>query len=168
MRTICILALGMITLSSCFKNYFSVNSKPQWSQNAWQDLDRKEKTIYIHFGDQVRQMKDPVVTDSTIQGSLQLPGSMPYIYLYPENPKMNKYKYRDREMLFAQIHVYVKDSTLQAGEFTVDKTNFERMEIYHPNKGASVGSHVLGGVLVFATVAGIVFSVAAISFFSYY
>lgn len=159
MRTICILAFGMITLSSCFQNYFSVKSRTDWDA-----LDSKDKKVYIHFTQQVREMKNAVVTDSTIRGSLQLPENMRSNYLYPKDPNMNKYKFRDRDMLFSQVHIYVKDSTPILGEFVVNKSNFGGMEVYSPNKGASVGSHILGASLIVVTIGVLVAASAAMTF----
>lgn len=159
MRTITILLLGMITFSSCFQNYFSVKSQPDWG-----GLEGKNKKIYVHFSQHVREMKNVVVTDTTISGSLQLAENMRSNYIFPKDSNMNKYKYRDRDMLFSQVHIYVKDSTPISDQYVVNRTNFGRIEVYNPNKGASVGSHLLGVGLIVGTIAVAVAISASITF----
>lgn len=142
------------SLSSCFKNYFQVQTLPVSTVTS-KALTDSGQTVYIHFKDQVRQLKQFSIVDSQISGKLSVPVKMRKKYMEPTDAKMNKYKIRDRNFLFNQVHVYVKDSIPANVDYTFNTSKVDLIEIYQPNKGASKGSHILGAALILLTIAGI-------------
>jgi hypothetical protein len=142
------------SLSSCFKNYFQVQTLPTSTATA-KALNDSGQTVYIHFKDQVRQLKQFSIADSLISGKLSVPVKMRKKYMEPTDPKMNKYKIRDRNFLFNQVHVYVRDSISASVDYTLNTSEADHIEIYQPNKGASRGSHILGASLILLTIVGI-------------
>ncbi len=154
-----------VTLTGCFKNFYTVKTSPGYDklQAITEAVDKK---IIVHYTDETVALKSADITAEHITGYIApyLPAKAEY-----EEPAADKrlhtYKYKHREILFSEVHVYAnipKPSDTQL--VMIRKDEVVKYNIYKPAKGASIGSHVLGGVIVAATVALIIASIGAASF----
>jgi hypothetical protein len=101
----------------------------------------------------------------------QITGNM--VHYFPAKPgyaepregkKLQPYKYEHRETLFKEVHVYANITRPYSTNIaTIKKEQVIKYNTYKPAKGASIGSHVLGGVLIACTIGGIAIAVAAAS-----
>lgn len=153
--------LVIVALTACFKNYYKVRSLNHVTQTQWMDLSRQERIIIIHFNDTVKQLVNTVLQDSTVHGELVDPPFMKTKYLEPKNKNKNPYKFKERELLFAQIHLYINESGRNRASVAINKNNFYKMNLYARNTGASVTSHILGSFLVLLVLTPLVIAAAA-------
>lgn len=154
MKKLYLLILLAFSLCSCFKNYFQVQTLPV-STAPGKVITDSAQTVYIHFTDQVRQLKQFSIQDSLISGKLSTPVQMRKTYMEPSDPKMNKYRFRDRNYLFKQVHVYVSDPLPANSYYSFNSREIDHINMYKPNKGASRGSHILGATVIILTLVGI-------------
>jgi hypothetical protein len=159
MKRITTLMIIAISFSSCFNNYFKVKTETEWKQDHLQLLQDTSKRIVIHFRDVLKEMVDPVFSSEQITGNLKTYTVIADRYLNPdtENKQNFKYKYRNRKALFSELHIYVNEEYPAQKNFTVSSSNFVKSNIYYPNKGLSIFSHVLGATII----AGVIGMLAA-------
>jgi hypothetical protein len=147
--------------SACFKNYYRVKSTSKPTQRQWRELSHADRMIIVHFKDYTQQLVNVMIQDSSIYGQLIPPPAMETKYLEPKKQSKNPYKFKERDLLFSQIHLYVNEPAEDKTFVTINKNNFYKMALYEPNKGASIGSHVLGSALLMLTVSAIALPVLA-------
>jgi hypothetical protein len=168
MKKITALAIIAICFSSCFNNYFKVKTETEWKQDHLQLLQDTSKRIVIHFRDVLGEMVDPVFSSEQITGNLKTYSVIADSYVNPdtENKQNFKYKYRNRKALFSELHIYVNEDYPAQKNYTVSSSNFVKSNIYYPNKGLSIFSHVLGATII-AGVIGMLAAAAVVSATSY-
>ena len=150
MKKFTLLLVIAISFSSCFNNYFKVNTESEWKEDQLKNLANSEKKIIVHFRNSVKLLANPVFGADHVSGKLETFYAVTPRYMDPntEEKKNFKYKYKDRKDLFSEIHVYVNDDFTGQTEYDVTKTNFAKSNIYTPNKGLSIASHALGITII--------------------
>jgi len=162
--TVCLFIIA-VTLTSCFKNFYTVKTNSGYD-NLQTIAQGGDKKIIVHYTDETVAVKSADITNEHITGYIApyLPARAEY-----EEPAADKrlhiYKYKHREILFNEVHVYANIPKPINTQLTmIRKEDVVKSNIYKPAKGASIGSHVLGGVIVAATIALIIASIGAASF----
>ncbi|HLO81889.1 MAG TPA: hypothetical protein VK166_13065 [Chitinophagaceae bacterium] len=163
MKKITALLIIAISFSSCFNNYFKVKTNSGWNEDQLQLLQNSQKRIVVHFKNAYKEMVNPVFSAEQVSGKLESYKAMADKYMNPntEEKKNFKYKYRYRETLFTEIHLYVNEDYAEQNQYTVNSSNFVKSNIYHPNKGLSIASHVLGVTMILVITTGVVAAVVA-------
>jgi hypothetical protein len=162
-RAFPIIALaGCFTLTGCFKNFYTVKTNTGY-ENLEPTIVEKEKKIIVHYTDDIVAFSSPTIDAEKITGKITHYMPARPTYTEPdESRRLQPYKYKHHKTLFKEVHVYANiprpNNTYLA---SVTKEQVVKYNTYKPAKGASIGSHVLGGVLIAATLAGIVAAVAA-------
>jgi hypothetical protein len=147
-----------IILTGCFKNFYTVKTYTGYD-SLKNVLRQDERRVIVHYEKETAVLNDLNIESDQMAGTLT-----PY---YPAKPsyeepatdrKLNNYKSKHRSEVFGDIHVYssaqLPGSNNQA--YVIRKEDLIKYNIYTPNEGASIGSHVLGFIII----AGIITAIA--------
>jgi hypothetical protein len=164
MKKTILLALLVIGSVGCFKNYFKVKTTPGWNYEQLKKYERTKMTFVVHYNDEALEMVDPVVSEKEIRGTV---GKYTYRNKRYQDPdpfdQTHVYKMKDKQQLFSEVHIFVKGNYNNDPNVVIDSSNFLDSRTYEPNKGASVGSHVLGVGMIIVGMAAIAVGAAAIA-----
>lgn len=164
MKKALLLALVVLGSTGCFKNYYKVNLTPGWNYDLLKTYQQSEKVFIVHFNDQTFELMDPQVSDKEIKGSITKYKPLKAEYEDPDPfDKTHVYKMKHKKKLFSEVHIFVRNNYGNDPNVVIDSSNFVDSRVYVANQGASVGSHVLGGVLILASLAILTAGTAAIA-----
>jgi hypothetical protein len=164
-RAFPIIALaGCFTLTGCFENFYTVKTNAGY-ESLETTMAGQEKEIIMHYSDSIVAIASPVIDAEKITGNITPYHPAKATYAEPEvGRRLQRYKYKHRETLFREVHVYVNiPKPYNTDLAIVTKEQVVKYNTYKPAKGASIGSHVIGGVLTVAgitVIASLVFMIA--------
>jgi hypothetical protein len=150
MKKIISLLIITISFSSCFNNYFKVNTETEMKEDQLKQLSASDKKIIVHFRNAMKLLTNPVFAQDQISGGLETYYAMAPRYVNPDTDKKKnfKYKHKYRKQLFSEIHVYVNEDFTGQKEVAISGSNFAKTNMYAPNTGLSIFSHALGAVII--------------------
>jgi len=162
-----IIVSSCFTLTGCFKNFYTVKSDSSY-ENLQTIMKDPAKKIVVHYNDETVAMQSAQIDTAQISGSIRTYLPTQPQYANPnENKRLQNYKFKDRQVLFQEVHVYSNTDKPAQKMAMVKKEDVIKYNTYKPAKGASIGSHVLGGAMIalpiFAVVAAVAFTVSAAS-----
>lgn len=144
----------IVTLSSCFLNFYKTNTTPSIEANTASKLSSENKYFIIHFSNSTNGLEQVHVQGDTLYGKIvQLPPEHS-LYLNPDvNNKKNRIKARDKKTALMEVHLYTNLALQSDSSFSASITSFNRADVYELNKSATTGNHILSAIGL--TLAGI-------------
>ena len=155
MKKITALLIIAISFSSCFNNYFKVNTDTEWKDDHLKLLKESDKRIIVHFQNAMKILANPVYGPEKISGNLETYYAMANRYTNPDTEKSDffNYKRKYRDILFSEIHIYVNENYSGQNTYAITSQNFVKTNIYSHDKGMSIFSHALGAAILVGMVA---------------
>ncbi len=140
------------TLTGCFKNFYTVKTNTSY-ESLRTEMSDQTKEVIVHFTDETVALQTSEFDSNQVTGSMARYFPAKPQYAEPiENKRLHPYKYKHRDVLFKEVHVYATIPKPANTATTLKKEQISKYNIYKPARGASIGSHVLGGVLIATTI----------------
>jgi len=141
-------------------NYYTYKSEPSPSLEKLDKLKNSPNYIIVHRADQAFNLTNARVDQQaqTISGVLNAlsPDHKKYLDTKSFPGSTNRYKKKGKNatpFVVNEVHFYVKDMALSEGEsITITPASLEKVEVYDPDTGATVASHIFGGIGILAGV----------------
>lgn len=159
------LAFIILTLSSCFLNFYRTNTKPSINADNVSRLKSENKYFVIHFSNSINVLEDMYVKNDSLFGKINLLPPIHAKYLHPNTASSkNRVKHIDKKNALMEVHLYTNlqlfaDDSL----FAAPLTSFNRSDVYELNKSATNTNHILSTVGIVVTVGLIIGTIAAIA-----
>jgi hypothetical protein len=150
---VCLLLLIlMIPFSSCYRNFYSTNTKdPIKDPAVWADLKDQNKYYILHHSDQISALKNISVHDSIMEGDISKIDEMNHLkYEIPDSATTNEFKIKDKTFLLNEVHIYTKDSiTKQSNQhISIQKKQISRIDLYKKNTPRSTTNYIISSSLI--------------------
>ena len=165
-HSLSIIALAAsFTLTGCFKNFYTVKTNTSYESLETAMADQSKEVI-VHYTDETVALRSPEFDANQVKGTIIRYNPAKPQYAEPdESKKLHQYKYAHRDVLFNEVHVY---ATIPKPDDTkiaiIRKEQISKYNIYKPARGASIGSHILGGIVIAAIIAGAAAVIGAATF----
>jgi len=159
----------VLTLSSCYLNFYRTNTKPSIDANTASKLQSKKKYFIIHFENSTNGLEQVHVKGDSIYGRLvQLPAEHAK-YLHPDfRDNENVVKSAHMKDALIEVHLYINELSTESGHdsiFSASLSSFNRADVYEFNEPGTSVNHimstvgiVLGTFFVFAVTVAIILS----------
>ncbi len=157
--------LVLVTLSSCYLNYYRTNTKPAIDATTVSKLSSESRYFIIHFRNSTNGLEQAYVKGDSLYGTIVPLPLQHSKYLYPQvNNENNRVKHIDKADALMEVHLYTNaENRLDDVMFSAPIGSFTRADIYELNKSATTTNHILSTVGIITTVALIVGTIAAIA-----
>jgi hypothetical protein len=165
-HSLSIIALAAsFTLTGCFKNFYTVKTNTSY-ENLETTMAGKAKEVIVHYTDETVVLRSPEFDANQLTGTIIRYTPAKPQYAEPDkSKKLHQYKYAHRDVLFNEVHVYATVPKPDATKIAViRKEQISRYNIYKPARGASIGSHLLGGIVIAVIIAGAAAAIGAATF----
>jgi hypothetical protein len=155
------------TFTSCFKNFYTVKTDRSYT-NLETTLKDRSKRVIVHYTDKNVELKSPTIDVANIQGTINPYTPAKPQYGHPnEKKRLQVYKFKHRNTLFNEVHVYTNIlKPTESSLALIKKDEVVKYNTYKPARGASTGSHVLGVFLVTTAVFVVVSTIGLASTFA--
>ena len=152
--------LAMISLSSCFLNFYRTGTRPSIDEATITRLQSENKYFIVHFPNSTNGLEQVSIDHDTLHGKL-VPLSAEHLkYLHPESPKRNRVKKIDKKNTLMEVHLYTNEKrNIGDSSFSSGLSSFDKVDVYELNKSATNLNHILSAVgVAYAglTVAGLI------------
>lgn len=148
--------LVLLSLSSCYLNYYSTNTRASIDANTMTRLKSENKYFIIHFFNSTYGLEDMYVEGDTIHGKLVGLTNKHLKYLHPATVEKNRYKRADEAQTLMEVHLYTNANNKQGDSIlSASLSSFNRSDVYEFNAAATRKNHVLSTVGIVATVVGV-------------
>ena len=99
--------LILLTLSSCYLNFYRTNTKPSIDANAVSKLSSESRYFIIHFGNSTNGLEQVYVNGDSLYGTIVPLPLQHSKYLYPQvNNEKNRVKHIDKADALMEVHLY--------------------------------------------------------------
>jgi hypothetical protein len=150
MKNILLPAIIILGFSSCFQNFYRIQSNNTWNTAQIDSIKKSGQKIIIHFNNDVKMIPRPEFNAKNITGEL-----VEYKSSYKQNNTPhplwhNRYSYKrkNRTDLFSERHIYLKDEYSGQQTVTINDSNFLQTQVYLHDKKATRASHILVPLIV--------------------
>ncbi|MEP6684456.1 MAG: hypothetical protein ABJA35_14400 [Parafilimonas sp.] len=161
-RIVYVLALfAVITLSSCFLNFYRTNTKTSIDAANASRLSSENKYFIIHFSNSIKGLENSYVKDDSLYGTMvPLPPEHAQ-YLHPNtSSRALVVKAKDKKNALVEVHLYTNSELKETDSlFAASVLSFNRADVYELREGATKTNHILS---VVGIVAGAVLIIGAI------
>jgi hypothetical protein len=140
-----VLLFAMLNLSGC-KYYYRV-SRPQGAfENTIETSVSDQKEIFLISGNDVYQLSQVKISESTISGKIKPHyGYSRHLLTKPDRP--NRYIKKKESHILKEVQIYIDDfEKPEADLVSIPLEQINKIEMYDPHVGATVGSWIIGGV----------------------
>ena len=153
----------VITLSSCYLNFYRTNTKSSVNTSTLTGLRSQNKYFIIHFTDSIRGLEKVYLSGDTLHGVLVSLPAAHSKYLHPKSTEKSAFKNKDKYSVLTEVHLYENSSFNNTDSvFAASITSFNRTDVYEFNEKATRTNHILSTVgIVVSAVAIISIIVAA-------
>lgn len=160
MKKIIFTAFIILSLSSCFQNLFKVQTSNAWSKSHIDSIQHSDKTVIVHFRNDIKTMLSPKFDSNQISGQLGEYQALSKREISPGYPKKaNAYNKGDKKILFGQVHVYVAEDFTGQNTITINRDNFAWTNVYAHDRKATTTNHLVSAGIILASL-GLVFVLA--------
>ncbi len=157
--TIMLLVIVSFTISSCFLTFFNTNTKPKADSDLLQKLQLEQKVFIFHFKDSIVELKNIKIKNDALEADI-IPLSKDHQeYLDPKINQPNRVKQIDKQIVFAEVHLYTNDMKYKTTKLVLPISSINRIDVYELNESATKTNHTLS--IIGITVAGLIVIVAA-------
>jgi hypothetical protein len=140
--------LAVISLSSCFRNFYRTNTKSSIDDSAITSLRSTKKYFIIHFPNIIKGLEQVSVSADSISGKLVAlsPEHSKNFYPNPQNNK-NRVKARYKKSALMEVHLYTNiDPKNNDSMYSASLSSFNRADVYELNRSATSINHVLSTI----------------------
>jgi hypothetical protein len=152
----------LITLSSCYLNFYRTNTKPSIDAATVSNLKLNNKYFIIHFSDTVYGLQNIHLSADTLHGSLVALPPEHSGYLHPASNEKSRVKRADEMYALVEVHLYTAAASGTNIVFSAPVSSFNRADIYELNKEATRKNHIWSTVGIVTTGVAVVVLVAYI------
>jgi hypothetical protein len=148
--------LVLLSLSSCYLNYYTTNTRSSVDANTMTRLKSENKYFIIHFFNSTYGLENMYMEGDTLHGKLVGLTNEHLKYLHPATVEKNRYKRADEAQALMEVHMYTNANNKPGDSiFAASLSSFNRSDIYEFNGAATRKNHILSTVGIVATVVGI-------------
>jgi hypothetical protein len=150
--------------SGCY--YFKVVRPSEQPRDVISKMQDQQKFIILHLDDKAWQLKDIIVNEESITGSISvLVGHERYKSVKPDNSnRYLKSKSRDESYVLSEVHIYITEySEAEKGRISIPAGAIEKIEIYDKDKGATTASWAFSSLGVAAGAFGVLLVIIALT-----
>jgi hypothetical protein len=144
--------LIVISLSSCYLNFYRTNTKPSIDEAAIERLSSENKYFIIHFPNSTKGLEEVSLKGDTIQGKIVVLPPEHSKYLHPNPNRINQVRKSYKKVTLMEVHLYtnaeLKDNDSM---FSAVASSFNRADVYELNKSATNTNHIISTIGVVAT-----------------
>jgi hypothetical protein len=151
-----ILVLLMISQSSCFKQFYQVNSTHKTDAITLNQLQARQKLFIIHTPGNAFALRDVKVEGETLQGYKFAMDTKYDRYLNPGAEKANPMARKDKKVTLNEVHLYTDSSFDHNDQVVLAISQIKRVDIYGKDKKANTESTVISAVGITVGVAAII------------
>jgi len=157
--------LLVITLSSCYLNFFRTGTRPSMDAATMSRLNSENKYFIVHFANSTNGLENVYLSGDSVYGKIVPLPVQHSKYLYPNSSSQkNRVKHADKPNALIEVHLYTNLERKNADSlFSAPRSSFNRADVYELNRSATKSNHILSTVGVIATVGLIVGTIAAIA-----
>lgn len=150
------MAIMLLSLTSCFRNYYNTRALPTVNENDLAMLQEKDRTVYVHFEDRPMLATGLSCRDGMLQGTLTaLPNDSEPAPVAKHTVGLHKEHRSQIPKVVAQVHIFTRHVYSPADvNLTLPLVDIREVQYHKYNPGMSTLSHV-GGV------AGLIVALAA-------
>jgi hypothetical protein len=145
----------MILFSSCFRNFYSTNTKDPIKEPAvWADLKDQNKYYILHNSDKISALRNITITDSIMEADIYQIDEVNHLkYEIPDSGTNNEFKIKDKNYLLNEVHLYSKDSILKQTNkhISIHKSEISRIDLYKKNTKRSTTNYIISSLLLVFT-----------------
>lgn len=145
-RIIYLLALFIIiTLSSCFLNFYRTNTKPSIDASTASALSSEHKYFIIHFANSTNGLENAYVRNDSLYGNIVAVSPEHLHNLHPRaNSSQNRLKAKYKKNALTEVHLYTNAEWKGNDSlFAASVSSFNRADVYELNKSATTTNLVL-------------------------
>jgi hypothetical protein len=151
------LAFIILTLSSCYLNFYRTNTQSSINADNISRLKSENKYFIIHFSDTICGLKEVYLNGDTLYGTLISLPEEHAKYLHPKSNVKSIFKKKDKVNALAEVHLYTNTNFNNTDSvFSASLTSFNRTDVYEFNESATRQNHTLSTVGIIASVVVIV------------
>ncbi len=160
-----IMICSFLTMTSgCY--YFKVVRPSEQPRDVISKMQDQQKFIILHLDDKAWQLKDIIVNEESITGSISvLVGHERYKSVRPDNSnRYLKSKSHDESYVLSEVHIYITEySEAEKGRISIPAGAIEKIEIYDKDKGATTASWAFSSLGVAAGAFGVLLVIIALT-----
>ncbi|HEX5152317.1 MAG TPA: hypothetical protein VFW07_12775 [Parafilimonas sp.] len=160
--TYVLVSFMVITLSSCYLNFYRTNTKPSIDAATVANLKLNNKYFIIHFSDTAYGLQNVHLSGDTLQGSLVALPPEHSGYLHPVSPEKSRVKRADQMYTLVEVHLYTAAANAGNTLFSAPVSSFNRADVYELNREATRKNHIWSTVGIVTTGVAVVVLVAYI------
>jgi hypothetical protein len=165
MKRILLLPILMLSMTSCFKNFYNTRSTARVSENEIKLLQEPDKNVTIHYSGLAREVSQIRIRDGVLTADLRPQIILPQHFKGPSFEEgSHAFKVRYKQELLANIHIFTNQPIQEADTtITLPIKNISEVQTYTYDAGKSIASHALGvvtivgGALVVYAAVGLIF-----------
>jgi hypothetical protein len=150
--------------SGCY--YFKVVRPSEQPRDVINKMQDQQKFIILHLDDKAWQLKDIIVNEESITGSISvLVGHERYKSVRPDNSnRYLKSKSHNESYVLSEVHIYITEySEAENGRISIPAGAIERIEIYDKDKGATAASWAFSSLGIAAGAFGVLLVIIALT-----
>ena len=160
-----IMICSFLTMTSgCY--YFKVVRPSERPRDVINKMQDQQKFIILHLDDKAWQLKDIIVNEESITGSISvLVGHERYKSVRPDNSnRYLKSKSHNESYVLSEVHIYITEySEAENGRISIPAGAIERIEIYDKDKGATAASWAFSSLGIAAGAFGVLLVIIALT-----
>ena len=138
----------LITLSSCYVNFYRTNTKPSIDAAAVSKLKSENKYFIIHFSNGINGLEQAYVNGDSLYGKIVTLIPEHLKYLHPDSASDgNRVKATDKKYALTEVHLYTTAAFKNNDSlFSADLASFNRADIYGFNTSATRANHIFSSI----------------------
>jgi|GEM_PF-6087534 len=150
------------TLTGCFKNFYTIKTNTSY-ESLETTMNDNTKEVIVHYTDETVALKSAKIDANHVEGTIIRYNPAKPEYAEPDvSKKLHQYKYVHRDVLFNEVHVYATiHRPANTNAAMLRKEQITKYNTYKPARGASIGSHILGGIVIAAIIASAAVAIGA-------
>ncbi len=154
-RKVVIILCIILANTGCI-NYYKVNSNKVVKAADHEIPFDTSKQVVAHLKGTSYALKDVSINNNVLTGNLFDLSDQEVKYLHPSSRYRNHYKSTDADVIFNEVHVYAEGIEVpDSRKVSIPMDMISKVDVYKKNKGATIGSHVLGISLALITIIAI-------------
>ncbi len=144
--------LIVISLSSCYLNFYRTNTKPSIDKAAMDKLRSENKYFIIHFPNSTKGLEQVSLNGDTISGKIVTLPPEHTKYLSPDPNRNNQVRKSYKKVALMEVHLYT-NAELKNNDsmFSAVASSFNRADVYELNQSATNTNHIISTIGVVAT-----------------
>jgi hypothetical protein len=143
--------------------YYKVNTKTKLATKDIIEFQNNNKFIIVHSGLQIKNLRINSIENNVVFGSVSdFKGHQKYKTTNPETS--NRYKINNESDVINEVHIYISGFDIKDnGKISFPLSSITKIEIYDPDKLATIASWVFGAIGITALVAVTLFIIVLLT-----